>query len=85
MMKLKTLFYVSVGLSDGAHHPSAALLPTHLEALGVLPLPRHHDRHVCRGPVRLRGDGGELLLHPQHLAHADRRERGLPPAASRQA
>lgn len=82
---MKTLFYVSVGLSDGAHHPSAALLPTHLEALGVLPLSRHYDRHVCRGPLRLRGDGGELLLHPQHLAHADRRECGLSSSTSCQA
>lgn len=71
--------------SDGAHHPSAALLSAHLEALGVLPLPRHHDCDVGGGPIRLRGDGGELLLHPQHLAHADCGERGLPPAASRQA
>lgn len=76
---------VCLGPSDGAHHPSAALLPAHLEALGVFPLPRHHDRHLGRGALRFRGDGGELLLHPQHLAHADRGQRGLPPAAARQA
>lgn len=71
--------------SDGADHSTPALLPAHLEALGLLPVPRHHDRHICCGSLRLRGDGGELLLHPQHLAHANRRECGLPFAASRQA
>lgn len=81
-MQLKT--FISGVLSDGAHGSPAALLPAHLEALGLLPLPRHHDRHVRRGAVRVRGDGGELLLHPQHLAHADRRQRGFPFAASLQ-
>lgn len=79
------MFYVSVALIDGAHYPSTALLPTHLEALGVLPLPGHYDCHFCCGPLRLCGDGGELLLHPQHLAHADRRERGLSSSTSRKA
>lgn len=67
--------------SDCAHHPSAPLLPTNLEALGVFPVSWHHHRHIGSGPVRLRGDGRELLLHPQHLAHADRRKRRLPSAS----
>lgn len=64
--------------SDCAHHPPAPLLPTDLEALGLLPVPRHHHCHISGGLIRLRGDWGELLLHPQHLAHAHRRERRLP-------
>lgn len=64
MVKVKTMFCVSVVLSDGAHYTSAALLPAHLEALGVLPLSGNHDCYICRGPLRLRGDGGELFLHP---------------------
>ena len=71
-----------VCLLDCAHRPTAPLLPSDLEALGVFPPPRNSDRHLRRGPVRLRGNPGELLLHPQHLAHADRRERGLPVAPS---
>lgn len=72
-------------LSDCAHHPASTLLPAHLEALGVLPFPGHHDCHICRGTLRLCGDRGELLLHTQHLAHADCRECGLSPATSSQA
>jgi len=81
-LTLKHFSYVV--LSDSAYHPSQTLLPANLEALGVLSLPGHYDRYICRGTVCLRGDRGELLLHPQYLAHADRRECGFPPAASRQ-
>lgn len=68
--------------SDCAHHPPAPLLPADLEALGLFPVPWHHHCHISGGLIRLRGDRGELLLHPQHLAHAHRRERRLPSAAT---
>ncbi|XP_068782036.1 post-GPI attachment to proteins factor 6 isoform X1 [Struthio camelus] len=70
---------------DGSHHPPPPLLPADLEALGFLPVPRGADRRRRRAALRLRGDGGELLLHPQHLAPAHRRQRGLPAAAPLQA
>lgn len=60
---------------DCAHHPAAPVLPTDVEALGVFPVPWHHDCHISGGLVCFCGDRGELLLHPQHLAHADRRKR----------
>nr|XP_048690646.1 transmembrane protein 8B isoform X1 [Caretta caretta] len=69
---------------DGAQHPPASLLPPHVAALGLLPGPGRADRGGRRAALRLRGDGGELLLHPQHLAHADRRQRGLPAAPAPQ-
>lgn len=63
--------------ADGSQHPPAALLPAHLAALDLLPPARGPDRRLGRAALRFCGDGGELLLYPQHLAHADRRQRGL--------
>lgn len=71
--------------ADGSHHPSPPLLPTNLEALGILPVPGSTDRSGGCAALRLRGDRGELLLHPQHLAPAHRRQRRLPAAAPCQA
>ncbi|XP_064903237.1 transmembrane protein 8B isoform X3 [Columba livia] len=66
---------------DSSHYPSPPLLPTNLEALGFLPVPRSADCGGCRAALRLCGDRGELLLHPQHLAPAHRRQRWLLAAA----
>lgn len=67
--------------TDSSHYPSPPLLPTNLEALGFLPVPRSADCGGCRAALRLCGDRGELLLHPQHLAPAHRWQRWLLAAA----
>lgn len=56
-----------------------------MEALALLPLPGDPHRQLSGRPLRLCGDGGELLLHSQHLAHAYCRQRWLPSSTTCQA